>query len=499
MKSSLDHELCEGLNLVVHCLFVCSPKEMGIPGQETWAGTHFNPQITWWEEAKAFISYERRCQYLTQQGDFVADVVYYYGDHVPNIARQKDDDPAGVLPGFDYDVLSEDLLVDALNVEDGNLSLPSGMQYRVLALPDHRVLSLEALRKVDFLVRKGATVLGVKPLKAVSLVGGETGKAEFKILADQLWGKGEEERKSGIRNVGKGRIAWGMKARELLLNDGLAPDVEFAETSENSDLRWIHYRIGDSEVYFVCNQKPVEETTTAVFRCSNKIPEFWDAVDGSICKAKTFSFEDGRTKVPIKLGPNGSLFVVFRSHTKKGQNNGPNFPTWHEKQTIAGPWKISFDPQWGGPGTVTFPQLMDWTKHSDEGIKYYSDTAVYSKTFTVDFDLQRDKPYYLQLGSVKDVGIAKVKINGTDKGVVWTSPFRVEISDELKEGDNSLEIKVVNSWYNRVAGDEMSDNEKKFTKTNIVLGTDNRGKPMEISLEPSGLLGPVTILEIINY
>jgi len=172
-----------------------------------------------------------------------------------------------------------------------------------------------------------------------------------------------------------------MKARELLLNDGLAPDVEFTEVSEDSDLRWIHYRIGHSDVYFVCNQKPREEAATAIFRCSNKIPEFWDAVDGSIRKANTFTLEDGKTSVPFKLGPNGSLFVIFRAHSKRSQNKGPNFPTWLEKQVIDGPWEVSFDLQWGGPATVTFLELTDWTQHSDKGIKYYSGPAVYNKTF----------------------------------------------------------------------------------------------------------------------
>ncbi|NHE59583.1 glycosylhydrolase-like jelly roll fold domain-containing protein [Cyclobacterium plantarum] len=103
---------------------------------------------------------------------------------------------------------------------------------------------------------------------------------------------------------------------------------------------------------------------------------------------------------------------------------------------------------------------------------------------------------YLQFGIIKDVGITEVKINGQDKGIVWTSPFLVEISDAQQKGDNILEIKVVNSWYNRVAGDQILPNKKKFTSTNIDLKHDYRGRPIdEIPLEPSGLLGPVTILE----
>jgi len=147
-------------------------------------------------------------------------------------------------------------------------------------------------------------------------------------------------------------------------------------------------------------------------------------------------------------------------------------------------------------GEFIFPELMDWTKHPNKGIKYYSGAAVYNKTIHVDFEPQKDMQYFLQLGSVKDVGIAEVKINGKDKGILWTNPFRVEISKELQKGENTLEIKVVNSWFNRVAGDEQFPDYKKFTSTNVVLINDFTGKPRkEIPLEPSGLLGPVTMEE----
>ena len=142
---------------------------------------------------------------------------------------------------------------------------------------------------------------------------------------------------------------------------------------------------------------------------------------------------------------------------------------------------------------------MDWTQHSDEGIKYYSGTAVYNTSFNVAFNLQKDKQYFLQLEEVKDVGIAEVKINGKEKGVLWTKPFRIEISNELQKGENTLEITVVNSWFNRVAGDEMFPKKKQFTSTNAVLINDFRGRPrIEIPLEPSGLLGPVIILEAVE-
>ncbi len=133
-----------------------------------------------------------------------------------------------------------------------------------------------------------------------------------------------------------------------------------------------------------------------------------------------------------------------------------------------------------------------------KAIKYYSGTAVYHKIFNLDFESQNDKQYFLQLESVKDVGIAEVKINGKDKGILWTKPFRIEVGQELQRGENTLEIKVVNSWYNRVAGDQIFPDKKQYTKTNIVLINDFRGRPRQaIPLEPSGLLGPVTIEEAV--
>ena len=156
---------------------------------------------------------------------------------------------------------------------------------------------------------------------------------------------------------------------------------------------------------------------------------------------------------------------------------------------------MRFDPAWGGPDSVVFPELIDWTTHSDAGIRYYSGTARYHKTFGLTFPKEDSAAYFLQLEDVRDVGIARIRINGVDKGIVWTKPFRIEVTDELKEGTNDLEISVTNSWHNRVAGDELSVSPKKYTHTNIVLGHDFVGRPLAdgIVLEPSGLLGPVTI------
>ena len=272
------------------------------------------------------------------------------------------------------------------------------------------------------------------------------------------------------------------------------------DNESKTDFDYIHYTIGESDVFFVSNQTTERQEVICQLRINRKQPELWDALTGEIRIAKAFGQQDGLTSVPLTLEPYGAIIIVFQKKinmNKQGtaQHNYLDYKTVKE---ISGEWKVNFDPKWGGPGSVIFPELMDWTNHSDEGIVYYSGTAVYNKIFNIDFAPQKGKQYFLQLESIKDVGIAEVKINGIDKGILWTKPFRTEISQELQIGENMLEIKVVNSWFNRVAGDEIFPEKSQYTSTNAVLMHDFRGRPRKIiPLEPSGLMGPVTIEEAV--
>ncbi|WP_340110750.1 glycosyl hydrolase [Maribellus mangrovi] len=497
-KSAFDHEICAGLNRMYFHTFTSSPPEMGLPGQEYFAGTHVNSQVTWWNQSGPFIDYMHRTQSLVQEGKFVADVLYYYGDHVPNVFPYKHSDPAGVMPGFDYDVTDENIFLQ-LKVEDGKIVVPGGVEYLVLALPDHKVLSMAVLKKVEDLLQQGATILGYKPENLISLVGGSEAQTKFSELVDKIWGPGSSE--MGERKYKKGTVAWGVTARDYLLSKGIQADFDVLENDSKTDFDYIHYTIGESDIYFMTNQTTQKQKINTRFRVTGKQPELWDALTGEVREADAFTQKDGQTTVPLTLEPYGAIFVVFTNKISENEAGSTqrNYSDYRTLAEITGEWTVNFDPQWGGPESVIFPELLDWSKHPDEGIKYYSGTAVYTKSLDIDFEPQKDSQYFLQLGSVKDVGIAEVKINGKDKGIFWTAPFRIDISDELEQGENQLEIKVVNSWYNRVAGDQTFPDKKQYTSTNINLNHDFRGWRLdEIKLEPSGLLGPVTIEEAVH-
>ena len=492
-KSAFDHEVCAGLNRVYFHTFTSSPESMGLPGQEYFAGTHVNPRVTWWDESGPFIDYLRRVQSIVQNGRFVADVLYYYGDHVPNVFPYKASDPAGAMPGYDYDVVDETVFL-RLKVRNGSIVTPTGLSYRVLVLPDHGVLSLAVLEKVGKLLRAGATVIGPKSEALVSLKGGADGQRRFGQLSDRIWGTGTEGK--GERPYGKGRILWGTTARDYLAARGIRPDFSLSG-ADPADFDYIHYTVGGKDVYFVSNQTAQPQTVACRFRVTGFRPEIWDAHAGEIREASAFTPEDGTTAVPLCFDPYGSVFIVFNRETGPGETgtDGRNYPDYRHVMTIEGPWTVRFDPAWGGPEEVVFDSLQDWTAAADEGIRYYSGHATYEKVFSFPHAVGADAGIFLQLNDVRDVGIARVKVNGADKGVLWTKPFRVNISKELRQGENHLEITVVNSWYNRVAGDEMHPERPSYTKTNIVLGHDFRGKKVDaIPLEPSGLLGPVELL-----
>ena len=471
LKPSFDKACCEGLNLLVWHAFVCSPAEQGMPGLQYFAGTHLNPNVTWWKNSVPFFSYINRCQAVLQRGLFVADACYYYGDHAPNFAQHKRTDPGHVLPGFDYDVITEEALLTRAVVKGGRVVLPDGMSYRVLVLRDQKAISLAALRKVKELVEAGATVVGPKPAEAESLADSD---AEVQEIASALWDKG--------------RVVAGKTGREVLFAAGVRPDFEFSGGDAQTDLDYIHRRDGSADIYFIANRTNRAERVTCAFRVAGKAPELWDAVKGEIRRLPEFREEGGRTIVPLEFAPCGSMFIVFRTATKEYAKETKNFPSCKPVAEISGPWTVKFDSRWGGPASVTFDKLEDWTKRSEDGIRFYSGTATYTKQFDLDLSkIQNPKSkIFLDLGGLRELG--EVRLNGRSLGVVWSPPFRVEVTDALKPAGNVLEVEIVNFWPNRIIGDASLPPEKRFTKTNI------RKLTKDTPLTPSGLFGPVTLL-----
>jgi hypothetical protein len=486
LKPVGDEAFVAGLNRMVFHQYTHQPLLDMKPGWQYGAGTHFDRNITWWEQARAFFQYLARCQYLLQQGAFVADTLYFYGEGVTKFVPSREYVRPSLPQGYDFDAINSDVLLHRLSVLNGRLVLPGGLSYRVLALPEDAVMSPEVLRRVKELVAAGALVLGPKPQKAPGLMNYPDSDNALKKLGDEVWGNCDGKSVKE-RNLGKGRIVWGMPMREVLIGEGIAPDFEYRGTDKDTSLDFIHRSTGGPEFYFVTNRKERQERAECAFRVSGKRPELWDPVTGETRPAEAFKQANGRTTLPLEFAPYGSLFVIFRQPMARDVNGTAtrNFPVYANSQELSGPWTVSFDPKWGGPAKVKFPELVSWTRRSEEGIRYYSGTATYRKSFDLPALLHSSqRRMALDLGEVKYV--AQVRLNGRDLGVLWTKPFRVEITDAVKPSGNLLEIDVVNLWPNRIIGDAALPPEKRFTRTNISFKKDD-------PLLESGLLGPVRL------
>lgn len=516
LKPYANDAFCEGINRFMLHQSTCQPPEDGKPGYEFCAGQHFTPNLTWWEQSSAFFSYLSRCQYLLQEGKFVGDVCYYIGEQTPSLVP-----PQYIIPslglGYDCDYTNVEVLLTRMSVKDGRIVLPDGMSYRLLYLqncvsPDKEIceavsryqqlevpteasemMSLDVLKKLRELIMDGATVIGAPPTMSAGLDNYPYADNEVRKLASEIWGD-LDGKNITERRLGKGRIIWGKTAREVLQADGIGQDFAYLnQTAEPEKFNYIHRSLDDCDIYFVINRTGKQTSSQFTFRVQGKQPEIWDPVTGEMRIASSFTQHDGYTTVPLEFVPYGSYFVVFDktiSTDKQGEGDR-NFSKLEIAQDLSHSWEVMFDTTMGGPQKVFFEDLSNWIDRPEEGIKYYSGTATYRKSFDLSFKKGNGERIYLDLGDVKHV--SSVRFNNKDLGVLWCTPWRIDITDYVKETGNFVEIDVINLWANRVIGDWKLPKEQRFTRTHDVFRFDMLRA--STPLTDAGLLGPVSILK----
>ncbi len=719
LKELGDWELCEGINRLVVHRFAAQPFLQAAPGvcMGPW-GVHYERTQTWWEQSKPWHEYLARCQHLLRQGLFVADIAYLEPEGAPRAFSA----PGGaevsphIRGGYGFDGCAPEVVLTRMSVHDKRIVLPDGMSYSALVLPTVETMTPALLAKIQQMADAGALIVGpeVPPTKTPGLAGMGRGDAQLQQTAAALWSSG--------------KIVKGQTAQEALAQRGVPPDF-----SSTPMLRHIHRRTDNTDIYFVSNPNQGDTNTLANFRVTGKQPELWWPDSGRIENAMSFREQNGVTRVPLRLEPHGSVFVVFRQPVQvadpivalshdgepqpllynagakieiikatygipgdaehgrdvtqriqgivdegqtrvdvgglaaggdpaygvvktlvveftingvksvvKGQDlesinlrvdlkKGPQIVVAHavygvlgdpgrtrdvharvqkladaeqtainvsdmaagddpafgtvktleltftvdgatvstrgidgevvrlasqksldtmvelhgdpvgggtltttqdgrydlqtasgktktisipqlpRTQEIVGPWQIRFAPEAGGPGEVTFPMLEDWSKRPEDGIRFYSGTAVYKTSFTVE-PASGEVGWILDLGKVEVM--AEVTLNGRNLGTLWKTPYRVDLSSAIRPGKNELELKVVNLWINRQIGDQNlpEDSQRKGDGT-LVSWPEwlLQGKPSptgrvsfaswrlwgkDDALVASGLIGPVRVFPV---
>jgi alpha-L-rhamnosidase/Glycosyl hydrolases family 2, sugar binding domain len=461
LKRTADLEMASGLNRFVIHTSVHQPLDDKKPGFSLGPfGQYFTRHETWGEAGgKAWMAYLGRSCHLLQQGKNVADILYLYGENT-NITWLCREKLPAIPTGYEFDFLNSTALLEAIEVKDKKLVAKSGNTYSFLMIDKTaQLMTVSVLKRIKALAEAGVKIIGEKPIKSPSLTDND---AEFQKLTNEIWAK---------PNVGN------------TLKELLNPDVLISNTKNRILFR--HRQISNeggqkTDIYWLNNRSAEITTAQVSFRIVGKVPELWNAQTGKSEKV-SFQIKEGRTIIPLRFESWDAFFIVFKDKAPVSKVTlKPKTETLLTRVTT--PWNITFPIQ-GKEIANTVAKLNSWSENENANIKYFSGTATYQNTFRVSA-LNKSTKYTVDLGEVKN--IAELWINGKNVGTVWKKPFTLDISEAIKQGENTIEIKVTNLWVNRLIGDAQPD----AVKTTFTTLPFYRGQE---ALLPSGLLSEVKV------
>ncbi len=524
MKNQGDWAFANGINRFFYHTFQHKPLNDNLrPGMTMGPyGVHWDRKQTWWPMVSAYHRYISRCQFMLQQGKPVADILYLTPEGAPQVflaprSAMTGNDTIPDRRGYNFDGCSPGQLYKA-EVKDNLIVFPGGASYKILVLPEIKTMTTALLEKIRTLVINGATVVGNPPSRSPGLSGYPLSDQKIVSNVTEMWGGLKPATGLQTRNFGNGKLVWGDKLDEkknelypvydivskLLEEAGLPRDFE-----SSAPVRYTHRKLTNIDIFFVANSTSESINAICKFRTSGRTAELWDPLTGQTRRLPEMKINNETATIPLQFEALQSFFIVFTNNISSATINDKNFPAEKIITTVKGPWEISFDKSWGGPGKVIFDQLIDWTTSPENGIKYYSGIATYNRNFDFQFPhgFNKDQKIYLDLGKVKN--IAHVWLNGHDLGVLWTAPWKVDITGIIRKEGNMLEIEVANLWPNRLIGDQQFPDDgikdkkwpewllegKPRTSRRFTFTTYNPYKKDSPLLE-SGLMGPVTIVQI---
>ncbi len=464
LKTQGDYYFCQGMNQVWLHSFVHDPYEK-IPGMTLGSyGTHFNRRNTWWKYSKPWFDYLSRCQYMLRKGKSSCSILYYMGEDSPSRPPKTEDLVPAIPAGYDYDFCGGSEILPELKAGT----------YKVIVVKSQAFLRPKILEQLKSLERAGTLIIT-----------GTSGKS----LEDFL-------KENGI-----------LPDLEISLPSGYTPE---ATQYPGGPITFTHRKGKSSELFFVSNQQAGKAVDVSLlFNVKGLAPEVWNPMDGSVSPVHDYDVtRDGRIRMHLFLEESGSAFIVFKKKASRKTTCKAHAAESLPRKVLdlRHAWRIDLLPS---------DSLQDLSLSEDPNVKYYSGEILYRNNFEVSG--KEGRRFTLDLGDV--AVIAQVKINGKDAGTLWCKPFRTDITEYVQAGVNSLDIKVVNLLYNRVAGDLLLPEDCEWTTDTgstasgyslkkipewVVEGKDSPTGRHTFStwkwpymvgrnLPPSGLIGPVQI------
>lgn len=549
LKTLGDRNYALGINRFVYHVYTHNPWLDRKPGMTLdGVGLCFQRDQTWWKYAKSWVDYQTRCQALLQLGKPVVDIAVFTGEEISARALTPDrlittlpglfgndrieqentrlantglpihEMPKGVsnsvntyrpefwtdpLRGYHYDSFNKDALLKHAKVNNGRVEFADGMSYGVLVFPgsgkmtpDGNLMSAEVAAKIFQLLNDGATII-ISELSGKSpgffnyrMNDSLVNKISLTLFSGKEWKKTEPDSPDIVsQKIGNGLLIKAPYTPESFESIEIQKDLVALDNLGKpvGSIAWTHRRAAGVDIYFISNQENIQKTINFSLRISGYIPELYDPVSGDVSEAQSWEIQNNRTIIPLQLEPGSSLFILFQKPAgNTGESNSKNWPELKPVQQINGNWMVKFDTSMGGPEKVIqFKELTDWSKHSSHPIRHYSGTATYKQNFKWKSRVNSNQRIWLDFTNIAN--IAEVRLNNELCGVLWTPPYRINITGAIKKGRNDLEVKVTNTWANRLIGDHALPEDQRVTWTTAPYRLE--GDP----LTESGLTGTVKI------
>lgn len=471
LKYVADVALSAGLNRFVIHESAHQPSDERVPGNGLFVfGQWFNRHETWAEYARPWMDYLARSCYMLQQGRYVADIAYLYGEDACVTGLYGEEGFPDIPNGYSFDFINPKGVLGYLEYEDGRLVTPSGMSYSVLVLGGNcEVMSLELLRKIAALAKEGALIQGIIPRTAASLSDDQT---EFDALVKEIW-------HSGLPNVSTGDLGHFLEANDV------KPDFH----STAPGIVFVHRATDKEDIYWVCNFSGENADALLTLRdARGSHLSVWDPESGKTRQYVKYIRNDcGSVTAALNLPVDKAVFLVCDDYKPEAEEYFLEI----EVAEITSPWTVTFQEGRGAPASAEFATLASYTESEDPGIRYFSGVATYGTSLTLNAEqLRQAESFVLELGDVQV--LAKVSVNGHDCGTAWRAPYKVDVPAScLKKGENKIEVTVVNLWPNRIIGDEQAGAER-------ITHTPASFYSASSPLLPSGLLGPVRLVKYLK-
>jgi hypothetical protein len=504
LKQIGDEAFTLGLNHVVLHTYVHQPYDVGPGLTLAKFGNHLQRLNPWYVPAKGWFDYLARCQYMLRQGKDVQDIAYFTGEGIPSYLGLPWELTPALPKGFDYDGVNT-AIIKRMVVRDGKLYLPSGASYHLLAFQDITQMTLELVNEIKRLVAAGATIYSAKPVESPSLSDNTAENKAVQDIAAELWGN-IDGKMVKENSYGKGKVYYGLPLEQVMEKASVLPDIVFTANIPKPAINFVHKQTDSSDVYFLANHDKKPLQVKATFRIGERLPELWDLDKGTSSGLAYRVVNSQQIEVPLNFDPLGSAFVVFKRNVS-GTQLAVASTKVNKENTLNGAWKVNFKSA-TDHFEKTFNNLVDWSANGDARVKYFSGSATYFQE--IQLKKEENSIVEIDLGDVSK-NMATVILNGKEVAHLWKPPYKADLTDFMKEGTNRLEIVVTNTASNGVIGDErfatdlsygnnlisdvmpewLRDPKQRASERKTFVTYKYLDK--ESSLDPSGMIGPVSI------